>query len=97
MNKIIKISILAEYKMLIMWIKINVIVDKKQLNLCEKNYKKLLTNVFPDGIVLLVLEKRANKSENFLKKMLTKKNSFDKIKKSKGEELWKLNSRLTIN
>ena len=60
---------------------------KKQLNLCEKNYKKLLTNVFPDGIVLLVLEKRANELENFLKKMLTRKNSFDKIKKSKGKEL----------
>ena len=42
-----------------------------------------MTNVFSDGIVLLVLEKRTNKSENFLKKMLTRKNSFDKIKKLK--------------
>ena len=36
-----------------------------------------------NGIVLLVLETRAKRQQNFLKKVLTKKNSFDKIKKLK--------------
>ena len=48
-----------------------------------KKYKKVLTNIIKNGIVLLVLETRAKRQQNFLKKVLTKKNSFDKIKKLK--------------
>ena len=46
-----------------------------------------MTYRLKDGIVLLVLETRANEQhklrKKLLKKVLTKKNSFDKIKKLK--------------
>lgn len=49
----------------------------------KKSLKKLLTNIFLGGIVLLVLKTRANSQQKTFKKVLTKKNSFDKIKKLK--------------
>ena len=49
----------------------------------QKKFKKVLTNIIKNGIVLLVLETRAKRQQNFLKKVLTKKNSFDKMKKLK--------------
>ena len=50
---------------------------------CKKKLKKVLTKLFEDGIVILVLEKRAKQKKTTLKNKLTKKNNFDKLKKVK--------------
>ena len=45
----------------------------------KKSLKKLLTNIFLGGIVLLVLKTRANKQQNFRK---TSEKVVDKIRQN---------------
>nr|WP_296108818.1 hypothetical protein [uncultured Terrisporobacter sp.] len=56
----------------------------------EKNLKKVLTVIYYDDIVLLVLETRANEQhklqKKLLKKVLTKNDKLDKLKKSKRDK-----------
>ena len=49
----------------------------------KKSLKKLLTNKFLGGIVILVLKERAKQKKKTLKNKLTKKNNFDKLKEVK--------------
>ena len=53
------------------------------LKLNKKSLKKLLTTIYYDDIVILVLEMRATGQQKSFEKMLTKKNSFDTMKKLK--------------
>ena len=56
----------------------------------EKKLKKVLTVIYYDDIVLLVLETRANEQhklqKKLLKKVLTKNDKLDKLKKSKRDK-----------
>ena len=56
----------------------------------EKKFKKVLTVIYYDDIVLLVLETRANEQhklqKKLLKKVLTKNDKLDKLKKSKRDK-----------
>ena len=67
-----------------MLIKIKYNVDNlKNKVIIKKNLKKVLTIQFSDGIVILVLKKRAKQKKKTLKNKLTRKNNFDKLKEVK--------------
>ncbi|MBU5335275.1 hypothetical protein [Intestinibacter bartlettii] len=81
----ILISILFAYLGTKIWFLFILLIKVKKLN---KISKKVLTIIKIGDKVLLVFEKQdktqeaeKQKAKNFLKKLLTKKNSFDTIKK----------------